>query len=75
MMCFEKPGLKKELYIAQNAHVRYIYIYIYIYILDRRTDILITDKPTFSSERMSHEEYYRRSSVEKEMSGCGSQRA
>jgi hypothetical protein len=33
--------------------------------LDERPSIFIRDKPIFSSERMLHRDYYRRSSVEK----------
>jgi hypothetical protein len=34
--------------------------------LNERPSILIRDKPIFSSERILHKDYYRRSSVEKE---------
>jgi hypothetical protein len=37
--------------------------------------IFISDKPIFSSERMLHKNYYRKSSVEKKKSGPGSQGA
>jgi hypothetical protein len=37
--------------------------------------IFMRDKPIFSSERMLHKDYYRRSSVEKRNSGRGSQGA
>jgi hypothetical protein len=33
--------------------------------LDERPSILIRDNPIFSSERMLHKDYYRKSSVEK----------
>jgi hypothetical protein len=33
--------------------------------LDEMLNIFIRDKPIFSSERMLHKDYYRRSSVEK----------
>jgi hypothetical protein len=33
--------------------------------LDERPSIFIRDKPIFSSERMLHKDYYRRSSAEK----------
>jgi hypothetical protein len=32
---------------------------------DERPSIFITDNPIFSSERMLHKDYYRKSSVEK----------
>jgi hypothetical protein len=34
-------------------------------ILDKRPSIFIRDKPIFSSERMLHKDYYRKSSVGK----------
>jgi hypothetical protein len=40
---------------------------------DERPSIFIRDKPIFSSERMVHKDYYRRSSAEKKKSGRGSQ--
>jgi hypothetical protein len=36
--------------------------------LDERPGIFIRDKPIFSTERMLHKDYYRRSSVEKKKS-------
>jgi hypothetical protein len=33
--------------------------------LDERPSIFIRDKPIFSSEKMLHKDYYRKSSVEK----------
>jgi hypothetical protein len=36
--------------------------------LDERPSIFIRDKPIFSSERMLHEDYYRKGSVEKKRS-------
>jgi hypothetical protein len=43
--------------------------------LDERPGIFIRGKPIFSSEKMLHKDYYRRSSVEKKKSGRGSQGA
>jgi hypothetical protein len=43
--------------------------------LDEMPSIFIRDKPIFSSERMLHKDYYCRSSVEKRMSGRGSEGA
>jgi hypothetical protein len=44
--------------------------------LDEIPSIFVRDKPIFSSERMLHKDYYRRSSAEKKkMSGRGSQGA
>jgi hypothetical protein len=40
--------------------------------LEERPSIFIRDKPIFSSERVLHEDYYRKGSVEK-ISGRGSQ--
>jgi hypothetical protein len=42
--------------------------------LDEIPSIFVRDKPIFSSERMLHKDYYRRSSVEKK-NGRGSQGA
>jgi hypothetical protein len=42
---------------------------------DERPSIFLRDKPIFSSERMIHNGYYRKSSVEKKISGRGSQGA
>jgi hypothetical protein len=35
--------------------------------LDERPSIFIKDKPIFSSERILHKDYYRRSSAEKNL--------
>jgi hypothetical protein len=35
--------------------------------LDERPGIFIRDKPTFSSERVLHKDYYHSSSVEKKL--------
>jgi hypothetical protein len=43
--------------------------------LDERTSILVRDKPIFSPERKLHKDYCRKGSVEKELSGRGSQGA
>jgi hypothetical protein len=50
-------------------------IIIIIMMGDRSTIIFIRDNPIFSSERMLHEDYYRKGSVEKKFSGRGSQGA
>jgi hypothetical protein len=39
-----------------------------------RPSLFIRDKRIFSSERMLHKDYYRKGSVEKEISGRMSQR-
>jgi hypothetical protein len=44
-------------------------------ILDERPRIFIRNKPIFSSERMLHEDYYRKGSVGKKFCGRESQRA
>jgi hypothetical protein len=43
--------------------------------LDEMPSIFIRDKPIFSSERMLHKEYYRKDSVEENISGRESQGA
>jgi hypothetical protein len=43
--------------------------------LYERQSIFIRKKPIFSSERMLHKDYYRKSSVEKKISGRESQGA
>jgi hypothetical protein len=37
---------------------------------DERPNIFIRGNPTFSSERMLHEDYYRKGSVEKKKDLC-----
>jgi hypothetical protein len=44
-------------------------------ILDERPSIFLRDKPIFSSEKMLHNDYYRKSLVEKKISARGSQGA
>jgi hypothetical protein len=43
--------------------------------LDERPSIFVRDEPIFSSERLLHKDYYRRSSAEKKKSSRGSQGA
>jgi hypothetical protein len=43
--------------------------------LEERPSVFIRDKPILSLERMLHKDYYHKSSVGKEISGRGLQRA
>jgi hypothetical protein len=45
------------------------------YTLDEKPSIFIRDKPIFSSEKMLHKDYYRKSSVGKKIFALGPQGA
>jgi hypothetical protein len=66
MICSAKLVVTEDLCVEQKEEFKFT--------LDERPSIVIRDKPIFSSERMLHKEYYRRSSVENK-SGRGSQGA
>jgi hypothetical protein len=68
MICFVKPVLTEDFCVVQKEE------FAITCTLDERPSIFIRDKPVFSSERMLHKDYYRKSSVEK-ISGRGSQGA
>jgi hypothetical protein len=64
MICSVKPVLTEDLRVVQKEEMFNNIICVKC-TLDDIPSIFITDKPIFSSERMLHEDYYRRSSVEK----------
>jgi hypothetical protein len=64
MICSVKPVLTQDLCVVQKEEFSVHAICVKC-TLDERLSIFIKDKPIFSSERMLHEDYYCRSSVEK----------
>jgi hypothetical protein len=68
MICFAKPVLTGLVYTAKGKVFNTCY-------MRQAPSIFIRDKPILSSERMLLKDYYRKGSVEKEISGRGSQGA
>jgi hypothetical protein len=67
MICLPKPGLTEDSYVrSAKGRIFNDSAICAIRTLEERPSILITDKSIFSSERMLHKDYYRKSSVEKE---------
>jgi hypothetical protein len=54
MICSVKPVLTEDLCVVQKEDFSI-------------TNVFIRDKPNFSSEKMLHEEYYRKGSVKKNL--------
>jgi hypothetical protein len=68
MICSAKPVFTEELRVVRRGVCTEC-------TLDERPSIFITDKRIFSSERMLHQDYYRKGSVGGKISGSGSQGA
>jgi hypothetical protein len=74
MICFAKPGLTEDLYVAhmEESSIKYYMCDTYTW---QRLNIFIRDKPIFSSDRMLHKDYDRKGSVAKNISCDESQGA
>jgi hypothetical protein len=64
MICSVKPVLTEDLCVAQKEEFS-IYAICAKCTLVEKPSIFIRDKPIFSSKRMLHKDYYRKSSVGK----------
>jgi hypothetical protein len=62
MICFAKPVLTEDLYIVHKEEFS-INTACAKCTLDERPNIFIRDRPIFSSERILHKDYYRKSSA------------
>jgi hypothetical protein len=65
MICFAKPGLREDLYIAHKKEFSKTCYMSNTYTWERRS-LFIIDNPVLWLERMLNKDYYRNGSKEKE---------
>jgi hypothetical protein len=74
MGALRQDGLADET-VGRNITLTLTWLWGRVLTLDEKPSTYIRDIPIFSSERMLHKDYYRKSSVGKQISGRGSQGA